>query len=121
MQQAIDAQAEHFAQGAGVDLGFSYRNGALVPDVLLPPSSAPCEYRPDAHPGSRLLFSSADGSFASSTLGRVARAGVTIFTQNTASGAAAGAAAKTTGVSVSVIVFGHDGIDLGRMPRCCLA
>ncbi|WP_189338523.1 FAD-dependent monooxygenase [Sphingobium sp. SCG-1] len=79
VQIAIDAQAEHFAQGAGTDLGFSYIAGAFVPDGSPPPSAGPCHYRPDAHPGARLPFASASGCFAASTLGQVQPEGVTLF------------------------------------------
>lgn len=80
VQAAVDDQAKHFAQGAGIDLGFAYGQGVLVPDGSSPPSLAPTEFRPDAHPGARLPFSSPDGSFADSTLGRVAPQGITLFT-----------------------------------------
>ncbi|QUT07180.1 FAD-dependent monooxygenase [Sphingobium phenoxybenzoativorans] len=113
VQHAIDEQAEHFAQGAGVDLGFTYTTGVLVPDGSEPPSSEPCDYHPDAHPGSRLPFSSIDGRFEASTLDRVAPQGVTLFALAPAWGSRAAAASRETGVAVSVVIFGPAGVDLG--------
>lgn len=113
VQRAIDRQAEHFAQEAGTDLGFSYEHGALVPDGSLPPSSSPCAYRPDAHPGARLPFSSPDGTFGRSTLGMVQPMGVTLFAQDGRWREAADQAAAMTGVPVATVVFGRHGLDLG--------
>ena len=115
VQLAVDEQAEHFAQGAGIDLGFSYLSGAFVDDGSPLPSSAPCNYRPDAHPGARLPFSSPDGSFERSTLGHVRPVGVTLFARNDRWHAIADAARVGINVPVSVVLFGADGIDLGPM------
>ena len=79
VQHAIDQQVEHFAQGSGTDLGFSYNSGAFVPDGSPPPSSGPLNYRPDAHPGARLPFASSSRAFGSSSLGQVNPSGVTLF------------------------------------------
>ncbi|OHT20643.1 hypothetical protein [Edaphosphingomonas haloaromaticamans] len=105
VQDAIDNQAEHFAQGAGIDLGSSYAAGIVVPDGSPPPSSAPCEYLPDAHPGARLPFSSADGRFAESTLGLVDPSGITLFARDARWNAAANAAAGEAEVAVKVVLF----------------
>lgn len=106
IQAAVDDQAEHFAQGAGIDLGFTYAEGALVKDGSAPPSTEATHYRPDAHPGARLPFSSPDGSFAASTLGHVAPEGVTVFTQ-------ADWQPEPAGVPVTLRRFGPGGIGFG--------
>lgn len=108
IQAAVDDQAEHFAQGAGIDLGFTYAEGVVVKDGSAPPSTEATEYRPDAHPGARLPFSSPNGSFAASTLGHVAPEGVTVFTQTDWSGAV-----PAGGIPVTLRRFGPDGIDFG--------
>ncbi|RJL14825.1 hypothetical protein C9E82_19120 [Paracoccus siganidrum] len=112
VQAAVDDQAEHFAQGAGIDLGFAYAEGVLVADGSAPPSSAPTEYRPDAHPGARLPFSSADGGFATSTLGHVAPDAITLFAQGDQWQAVADEAAQA-GFPVVLRRFGPGGLDLG--------
>ncbi|HEY0941952.1 MAG TPA: FAD-dependent monooxygenase [Steroidobacter sp.] len=114
VQDAIDEQAEHFAQGAGIDLGFSYAEGALVPDGSPKPSNTPCEYRPDAHPGARLPFSSPDNTFANSTLGCVRPSGVTLFTKDPRWVAIAARATQRAGVEIGVVQFGEQGRNLGR-------
>ena len=113
VQAAIDAQSEHFAQGAGLDLGFSYAAGAFVPDGSSSPSRSPDEYRPDAHPGARLPFSSPDGGFATSTLGLVEPAGVTLFAEDDRWRAAARNAAARSGAKIAAVVFGDGARDLG--------
>ena len=80
VQAAIDAQLEHFAQGAGLDLGVTYAEGRFVPDGSSPPTTGPLDYRPDAHPGARLPHAAgAEDGFAASTLGRVRPDGITLF------------------------------------------
>jgi 2,4-dichlorophenol 6-monooxygenase len=103
VQAAIDEQAEHFAQGTGIDLGFSYAAGALIADGSAPPSLAPCHYRPDAHPGARLPFASADGSFSRSTLGMVRPEGVTLFTTSPAWKGWAARVEAETGIPIATV------------------
>ena len=50
---AIEAQAEHFDM-LGLQLGYIYEAGALVPEGSPPPLASPREYVPTAHPGARL-------------------------------------------------------------------
>ena len=50
---AIEEQAEHFDM-LGLQLGFIYPEGALVPEGIAPPLDSAREYRPTAHPGARL-------------------------------------------------------------------
>ena len=50
---AIEAQAEHFDM-LGLQLGYIYQEGALVPEGSPPPLGSPREYVPTAHPGARL-------------------------------------------------------------------
>lgn len=113
VQAAVDDQAEHFAQGAGIDLGFSYVEGVLVADGSAPPSSAATEFRPDAHPGARLPFSSPDGSFAASTLANVAREGVTLFARDAAWRETAASASSASGMPITVRLIGEGGLDFG--------
>lgn len=108
VQAAVDDQAEHFAQGAGIDLGFSYAQGVLIADGSAPPSSSSTEFRPDAHPGARLPFSSPDGSFSASTLAHVASDGVTLFTRDKAWRQTAENAASATGLPMTVRIIGSD-------------
>lgn len=49
---AVEEQAEHFDM-LGLQLGYIYRAGALVPEGTPPPIS-PRAYNPTAHPGARL-------------------------------------------------------------------
>ncbi|SEI00290.1 FAD-dependent monooxygenase [Paracoccus alkenifer] len=112
VQAAVDDQAEHFAQGAGIDLGFAYAEGVVVADGSAPPSSATTEYRPDAHPGARLPFSSPDGSFAASTLGHVAPDAITLFAQGDQWQGVAEAAAGA-GFAVVLRRLGAEGVDFG--------
>lgn len=117
VQQAIEAQGEHFAQGAGTDIGFSYASGAIVPDGSPPPSEAPTHYRPDAHPGARLPFASATGGFENSTLGRVRPDGITLFAADPRWNDVATEVAIRTNVALEVLhvdaaSFGPAGADL---------
>ena len=50
---AIEEQAEHFDM-LGLQLGYIYEEGALVPEGSAPPLASAREYRPTAHPGARL-------------------------------------------------------------------
>ncbi|WP_158969430.1 FAD-dependent monooxygenase [Chachezhania sediminis] len=108
VQAAIENQAEHFDQGAGMDLGFIYDEGLVAHDGCAPGPSDISRYRPDAHPGARLPFSSPDGSFAASTLGRVAPVGITLFALDPAWHEAAQSAVAATGVPVTVLTIGAD-------------
>ncbi len=54
IQAAIDEQRGHFGDAIGVDLGFSYSEGAVLADGSRPPSENGHHYEPDAHPGARL-------------------------------------------------------------------
>lgn len=53
VQAVIESQAEHFDFG-GLDLGFRYEQGALLPDGSEAPPPDVREYTPMARPGSRL-------------------------------------------------------------------
>lgn len=50
---ACEAQAEHFDM-LGLQLGYIYARGALVPEGSPPTLASPREYVPTAHPGARL-------------------------------------------------------------------
>jgi 2-polyprenyl-6-methoxyphenol hydroxylase-like FAD-dependent oxidoreductase len=50
---AIEEQAEHFDL-LGLQLGFRYESGAVVPDGSPPPPVSTRDYRPSARPGARL-------------------------------------------------------------------
>ncbi len=50
---AIEEQAEHFDM-LGLQLGYVYAEGALVPEGSPPPLGSTREYVPTAHPGARL-------------------------------------------------------------------
>jgi 2,4-dichlorophenol 6-monooxygenase len=54
VQSAIDDQRGHFGDSVGIDLGFSYTEGAFESDGSPPPSQGADHYEPDAHPGARL-------------------------------------------------------------------
>ena len=109
VQAAIDEQAEHFAQGAGLDLGYAYVAGAFVPDGSAPPSAGTCDYRPDAHPGARLPHAAVRGDgFAGSTLGLVAPSGVTLFGTDPSWSDIGTRAAADTGVAIRTYVLGRD-------------
>ena len=114
VQDAIDNQAEHFAQGAGIDLGFVYTEGVVAPDGSAPPSSEDkISYRPDAHPGGRLPFSAPDGSFARSTLAAVKPAGITLFARDRRWSAIAKEASAKAAVPVAIVLFGGEHTDFG--------
>jgi 2,4-dichlorophenol 6-monooxygenase len=115
VQGAIDEQSEHFAQGAGLDLGFSYAQGAFVPDGSQPPSISPSTYRPDAHPGARLPFSSPDGRFQSSTLASVDGSAITLFAQDLRWAQVAALAADSSGCDIKTVFFGEGARDFGPM------
>ncbi|MDR7155709.1 2,4-dichlorophenol 6-monooxygenase [Sphingobium xenophagum] len=103
VQHAIDAQAEHFAQGAGMDLGFSYTTGALIPDGSPPPSTDTLSYRPDAHPGARLPYAAVSGRFEDSTLGHILSEGVTLFAADDRWSAIAREVSIDTGVPIHAV------------------
>ena len=50
---AIDEQAEHFDM-LGLQLGYIYEEGALVPEGSPPPLGVAARVRPDGTPGARL-------------------------------------------------------------------
>ncbi|WP_070154956.1 FAD-dependent monooxygenase [Sphingobium phenoxybenzoativorans] len=114
VQGAIDEQAEHFAQGAGIDLGFSYDAGAFIPDGSAPPSNNPCHYRPDAHPGARLPFASVDGSHAQSTLAAVRRDGITLFVNGLLWSDVVNQVSNETGIPIYAVV-----LDTNRFGPSC--
>ncbi|MDJ0868214.1 MAG: FAD-dependent monooxygenase [Myxococcota bacterium] len=64
---AIEQQAEHFDM-LGLQLGYVYAQGALVPEGPPPPPGSSREYVPTAHPGARLphAWLDADGGPRSS-------------------------------------------------------
>ena len=53
VEAAVHEQAEHFDM-LGLQLGYLYADGALVPDGAPPPLESPRKYVPTAHPGARL-------------------------------------------------------------------
>ena len=54
VEAAIEEQAEHFDM-LGLQLGYTYAEGALVIEGSTPPKlTSPREYEPSAHPGARL-------------------------------------------------------------------
>jgi len=72
VEAAIADQAEHFDM-PGLQLGFGYAEGALVPDDEPPPVLDPRRYRPSGRPGSRLPHAWLDtGRGRASLLDRVA-------------------------------------------------
>ncbi len=105
VQAAIDAQLEHFAQGAGLDLGVTYVEGRFVPDGSSPPTAGPLDYRPDAHPGARLPHAAGiEDGFAASTLGRVRPGGITLFAAEPRWREVATRAAAETGIAVHPVL-----------------
>lgn len=58
---AIEEQAEHFDM-LGLQLGYIYAAGALVPEGEAPALGSPREYTPTAHPGARLPHAWLDGA-----------------------------------------------------------
>ena len=77
---AIDEQAEHFDM-LGLQLGYVYAEGALVPEGDPPPAGSPREYVPTAHPGARLphAWVDVDGEHRS-TLDWIGLDGFTLLT-----------------------------------------
>lgn len=53
VEAAVEEQAEHFDM-LGLQLGYVYGEGALVPEGSPPPPGSPRELTPTAHPGARL-------------------------------------------------------------------
>lgn len=84
VEDAIAAQAEHFDM-LGLQIGFHYERGALVPEASEPPAVAnPVrEYRATTRPGARLphAWVGCDGFERRSTLDLVATRGFTLISQ----------------------------------------
>ena len=80
VQAAIARQAEHFDM-LGLQLGYVYAEGALVPEGDPPPAGSPREYVPTAHPGARLphAWVDVDGEHRS-TLDWIGLDGFTLLT-----------------------------------------
>jgi 2,4-dichlorophenol 6-monooxygenase len=75
---AVEAQAEHFDM-LGLQLGYIYADGALVPEGAPPPLASIREYVPTAHPGARLPHVwLADGGARRSSLDLIPYAGLTL-------------------------------------------
>lgn len=108
VQDAIDAQLEHF-DITGLDLGYQYERGALVPDGTPPsaPENPMMDYLPSTRPGSRLphAWVSRSGERIS-TLDLVDPCAPVLLTGP--AGAPWGAAAKTHGVASYTIGEGGD-------------
>jgi 2-polyprenyl-6-methoxyphenol hydroxylase-like FAD-dependent oxidoreductase len=76
---ALQEQAEHFDM-LGLQLGYVYSEGALVPEDIGPPLSSPREYVPTAVPGARLPHAWLDAENAGrSTLDLVPYEGFTLL------------------------------------------
>ncbi len=76
---AIEEQAEHFDM-LGLQLGYIYEEGAVVPEGSPPPLPSPREYAPTAHPGARLPHAWVDsGGSRRSSLDLVAYTGFTLL------------------------------------------
>jgi 2,4-dichlorophenol 6-monooxygenase len=60
VEAAVEEQAEHFDM-LGLQLGYVYGEGALVPEDSPPPPGSPREFTPTAHPGARLPHAWLDG------------------------------------------------------------
>jgi 2,4-dichlorophenol 6-monooxygenase len=112
VEQAIAAQAEHFDM-LGLQIGFAYANGALVPDGSPPPALADSvrEYAASSRPGARLphAWVERDGHRVS-TLYYVAPQGLTLWSQG-AHDLWAKAAEGIAGVPVSHVRAGEDFVD----------
>ncbi len=79
VSDAIEAQAEHFDM-LGLQLGYLYAEGALVPEGSPPAPGSPREYVPTAHPGARLPHAWIDvGGSRRSTLDLVSFEGFTLI------------------------------------------
>jgi 2,4-dichlorophenol 6-monooxygenase len=96
VKEAIDAQAEHFSQGAEVDLGFFYEEGALRPEKDVPHGAS------GARSGKRLPFANAARGWDGSTLADVEKDGVTLFADGPGWDEAAKQAARVAGLRVAV-------------------
>ena len=76
---AIEAQAEHFDM-LGLQLGYIYGAGALIPEGSPPRLDSPREYVPTAHPGARLPHAWLDeGGARRSSLDLVSYGGLTLI------------------------------------------
>ncbi|MEZ5246910.1 MAG: FAD-dependent monooxygenase [Acidimicrobiales bacterium] len=64
---AVELQREHFDL-LGLQLGYVYAEGAVVPDGTLPDPGSPSEYEPTARPGARLPHAWLDRVGGTSTL-----------------------------------------------------
>ncbi len=64
---AVELQREHFDL-LGLQLGYVYGDGALVPDEPLAEPGSPSDYRPTARPGARVPHAWVDGTGGRSTL-----------------------------------------------------
>ncbi len=105
---AIEAQAEHFDM-LGLQLGFVYEAGALVPEGSPPPPGSPREYVPTAHPGARLPHAWLDGKVRGrSSLDLIAFDGFTLLSF----GAHADWARAVEGVSSLPLTQVRIGIDV---------
>ncbi len=102
---AIANQAEHFDM-LGLQLGFAYESGALVPDGSAAPSTdnPVREYVPTARPGARLPHAWIGSR---STLDLVAYDRLTLIT-GAAGGPWAAAAAGIEGVPIARVAIGRD-------------
>lgn len=78
-EAAIDAQAEHFDL-LGLQLGYIYAEGALVPEREGPPAGSPRDYAPTGHPGARLPHTWLEtGSEQRSSLDLVSYSGLSLI------------------------------------------
>lgn len=79
VEAAIEEQAEHFDM-LGLQLGYIYADGALVPEGTPPPLESAREYVPTAHPGARLPHAWVDdGGVRRSTLDRISLDGFSLI------------------------------------------
>ena len=60
VEAAVEEQAEHFDM-LGLQLGYVYGEGALVPEGTPPSPGSPRDFTPTAHPGARLPHAWLDG------------------------------------------------------------
>ncbi len=115
---AIAHQAEHFDM-LGLQLGFAYEAGALVPDGTTKPvgANAVREFVPTGRPGSRLPHAWLDGAAAASTLDLVPYDRPTLVVGPEGSAWTAALAALEAG-AVRVVAIGRDVVDAdGRWRR----
>jgi 2-polyprenyl-6-methoxyphenol hydroxylase-like FAD-dependent oxidoreductase len=110
--QAIDRQRDHFDM-LGLQLGFVYETGAVVPDGTSAPPRAVHSFVPSARPGSRLphAWIERDGARCSS-LDLIAPDACTLLTGPAGASVAAECAARTPG-PLRVLVAGRDFTDPG--------